>query len=140
MLRGSSWFGSLRDRFVARMKQYASDVSAADWVWSAEMCGQSYVAHPPVARVHFHVAMILRPDARSDEAERGFLGSEPVLSACNRWAAVSSRVRAFQRMMFYVQAPKIGQIVSSGTVQPFVDYCVQPDQILTLVQASKGHA
>ena len=102
-----------------------------------ELCTQTLESEG-IIRVHFHA--FFRSNSRI-RIERGyhvaFKGSEPFKSDNVMGGSRSSRGPGTNAGMYYLQAPKIGSIFTSGTVLPFKDYLVSGEWIMNLVQAGK---
>ena len=91
-----------------------------------------------IIRVHFHA--FFRSNSRI-KIERGravsFKKSEPFKSGNVMGGSRSARGSGTNAGMYYLQAPKIGSIFTSGTIIPFKDYLVSGEWIMNLVQAGK---
>ena len=91
-----------------------------------------------IIRVHFHA--FFRNNSRI-RIHRGrdvaFRGCEPFKSDKVMGGTRSIRGPGTNAGMYYLQAPKIGAIFTSGTVLPFKDYLVSGEWIMNLVQAGK---
>ena len=102
-----------------------------------ELCTHTLVSEG-IIRVHFHA--FFRCNSRI-RIERGFQvafkGSEPFKSDNVMGGLRSHRAGGTNAGMYYLQAPKIGAIFTSGTLIPFKDYLVSGEWILNLVQAGK---
>jgi len=116
----------------------------ADHAYSLEVCTKSYETAvavlqgqpgslSPSVRVHAHVFLRAagRISARSAEHFRLFRSLPVKSSYGNRGRANSGQG------LYYVQCPKIGQVLSGGSLSPFQDYLVSGEWIMNLVQACK---
>ena len=92
-----------------------------------------------IIRVHFHA--FLRCNNSKIRIEKAcqlaFKGSEPFKSDNLMGNVRSARQAGTNAGMYYLQAPKIGSIFTSGTIMPFKDYLVSGEWIMNLVQAGK---
>ena len=134
-LQVSAWFAQLRDAFVKFVSARCSEVNIKEWVWSAEICPSGIRAVPAVCRVHFHVAVRGVMQQFRQYAEAHFRGTCGFAVPCPV-AHGSCTQRGYQAFL-YVQARKIGQIASGGSVDMCSDYAIQPDWVLLLLQSGK---
>ena len=92
-----------------------------------------------IIRVHFHVFFRSNSSKIRIESVRHliFKGTEPFRSDNVMGGTRSTRGGGTNAGMYYLQAPKIGSIFTSGTLMPFKDYLVSGEWIMNLVQAGK---
>ena len=123
--------------FEAFVKELAEEHFVRFYTLSFELCTQTLACSLAV-RVHAH-AFLLREDGRMEirKKERAnFLGSAAVKSNSSGARAVL-RGSGVWCGCFYVVAPKIGSIFTSGSVRPYLDFAVKPEWIMNMVQAEK---
>ena len=102
-----------------------------------ELCTQT-LSSEGIIRVHFHVFFRSSGRLRIETGHQvAFKGSEPFKSDNVMGGTKSARGPGTNAGMYYLQAPKIGSIFSSGTLLPFKDYLVTGEWVMNLVQAGK---
>ena len=135
VVKTSVWFAHLKEAFEKFVIALCSHLNIREWAWSAEICPSGLKAVPPSCRVHIHVAVRGLTEQFRQYAGACFGGTYGFAVPCPV-AHGSGTQRGYQAFM-YVQARKIGQIASGGSVDMFSDYSIQPDWVLLLLQSGK---
>ena len=104
---------------------------------SFELCTQT-LADTLVVRVHAH-AFLLREEARIliGSSEKTLFRGGCAVKSKAEGASVILRGNGVWCGCYYLLAPKIGSIYTSGSVRPYLDYAVKPEWIMNMVQAEK---
>ena len=112
-------------------RRFCCDHTAA----SCELCTKTYQNENRI-KVHFHLVLKKSFNMKCKCHDRlSWRGVVPHIShgiwaiqqrACNGWAG-----------MYYLQCPKLGMVISTGSKAPFTDFPVNPDWIFTLLAAEK---
>ena len=116
------------------MDEVAGSLGAYDRALSLEVCPETFHDTGRV-RLHCHAFFIKngRAIARQLDKVASYKGCRPVHG---KWHS-SSRSCASNSGMYYVVAPKIGQVFSFSTKEPFKQLAVGGDWTMNLLQGGK---
>jgi len=136
-LRATGRASALWDEFKSAVERWTTKFYLAATGYALELCTQTLVSQR-VVRAHLHLFLraagklrILTPECFK------FKDSLPVKSGLYSSAQAGSGRGGNNAGMYYVQAPKIGGVLTGGSLSPFRDYLVNGDWIMNLVQSNK---
>ena len=123
--------------FQVFLKKLAEEHFVRFYALSFEICTKTFVDSKQV-RVHAH-AFLLREDARIQihKKERVVFKGGAAVKSQSTGANSVLRGSGVWCGCYYLLSPKIGSILRSGSVRPYLDFAVKPEWILNMVQAEK---
>ena len=144
-LRSDERVRALEAALQAVLAKVSGMYCVQDFAYCLEVCTKTYEAAVDAGldrgsagvpvRVHAH-AFLRSHSKLAARTPKPFVlcGSTPQRSS--HASGLKSRANSGQGL-YYVQCPKIGQILSGGSLSPFKDYLVSGEWIMNLVQANK---
>ena len=123
-------WGHLREH----VDEVAGSLGAYDRALSLEICPETFHDTGRV-RLHCHAFFMNNKKAIAGQLDKvaSYKGCRPVHG---KWHS-SSRFCAFNSGMYYIVAPKVGQVFSFSTKEPFKQFPVDGDWIMNLLQGGK---
>jgi hypothetical protein len=124
---------------LGRMEVWVARHHLDLWAAGLEVCTRSWRKDGTV-RVHVHAFVQRGSQLRRQDLSQCRLGGvQPHRSADGMHTRARGRAlqTAYNAGMYYVQAPKIGQVFSAGCREPHTDYVVQVELITGLWQTNK---
>ena len=128
---------SVWKEFEVFLKKLAEEHFVRYYAQSFEICTKTFADSKQV-RVHAH-AFLLREDARVQIHKKEkvvFKGGAAVKSQSTGANSVL-RGSGVWCGCYYLLSPKIGSILRTGSVRPYLDFGVKPEWILNMVQSEK---
>ncbi len=136
-IRATGRVSALWDAFKNAVDNWTEKWNLAETGFALELCTATLVSQR-VVRVHLHLFLRGCRRLRVESAELfAFQDSLPVKAGLYSSSAGAGVRTGNNAGMYYVQAPKIGQVYSGGSLSPFQDYLVSGEWIMNLVQGGK---
>ena len=108
----------------------------SEWAASVEICSRTLESSGEV-RLHCHAFVRKNHDKFCVRIPTLFTFKNSVPDRRAQHSAAKQRGTGSYAAMYYLQCPKVGIVASTGSKQPFVDYCVNGSWIFNLVQGLK---
>ena len=123
--------------FQVFLKKLTGDHFVRYYAQSFEICTRTFAESKQV-RVHAH-AFLLREDSRIQihNKEKVVFKGGAAVKAQSTGANSVLRGSGVWCGCYYLLAPKIGSILRTGSVRPYLDFGVKPEWILNMVQSEK---
>ena len=135
-VRASDAAQTLIQEFFDFVNLFVVEHHVSEWAASVEICSRTLESSGEV-RLHCH-AFVRKNHAKFDVRDPTLFSFKD--SVPDRRAQQShgkQRGTGSYAAMYYMQCPKVGIVASTGSKQPFIDYCVNGNWIFNLVQGLK---